>query len=157
MSNFLVLYASVTGNTELMANAVVNYLKQYDHNHNVDIKEFDVDKINVRDLPNYDAVLLGVYTWTDGELPFEVEDFYDELDDIDMTGVACGVFGSGDQFYDVFCGAVDIMYERMEEIGAAMIPIKVKADLDPNEEEAKQCKELAESVIRTVSQMNVVL
>ncbi|WP_281270294.1 hypothetical protein [Oceanobacillus arenosus] len=40
MSKILMLYASATGNTELMAKAMVNHLEK--NNHDVDVKMFDI-------------------------------------------------------------------------------------------------------------------
>ncbi|WP_085991326.1 flavodoxin [Oceanobacillus senegalensis] len=150
MSKILMIYASGTGNTDMIADAILDYLK--DHNYHVDVKVFDEDKINTKDVIDYDVILMGVYTWSDGEIPYEVEDFYEGLDFVDLTRKICGVFGSGDQFYDVFAGAVDIFYEQFEENGAKMIPIRLKIDLAPDEEGIKQCQEFAQSVIELMSE-----
>jgi flavodoxin I len=150
MSNILILYASVSGNTEMIARILIDTFKN--RNIDVDVKVFDEDQINAKDILQYDAILMGLYTWTDGELPFEVEDFYDEVSLLDLTGKVCGVFGSGDQFYDHFCGAVDIMYEQFEEVGATMITHKVKVDMDPEGEEISDCQRLAEEVCRLVGE-----
>ena len=56
----LVLYASATGNTELIAKEIVQLLT--DKGIVPDIKEFDFDEIRARDLLDYDMILFGVYT-----------------------------------------------------------------------------------------------
>lgn len=148
MAKVLVVYASVTGNTEMMADIIIDSLKR---NHIVcDVKIFDVDKIEGKDLLNYDYILMGTYTWSGGELPFEVEDFYDEIAEMNLKGKVCGVFGSGDHFYDEFCGAVDLMYEVMEESGATMIPNKVKVDMDPEGEDILACERLVDEVCQVL-------
>ncbi|KPH76670.1 flavodoxin [Oceanobacillus caeni] len=151
MSNILVLYASVSGNTEMIARIIIDSFKE--KNIEFDVKVFDEDPIKAKDILEYDAILMGVYTWTDGELPFEVEDFYDGVSDLDLTGKVCGVFGSGDQFYDHFCGAVDIMYEQFEEVGATMIAHKVKVDMDPEGEEIMECQRLVEEFCKLVGEI----
>ncbi|WP_068673136.1 flavodoxin [Oceanobacillus sp. Castelsardo] len=148
MSNILVLYASVSGNTEMMARIIIDTFKN--RNVDIDVKVFDEDRIEAKDILQYDGILMGLYTWSGGELPFEVEDFYDGVSDLDLRGKVCGVFGSGDQFYDDFCGAVDIMYEQFEDVGATMIPYKVKVDMDPEGEEIMECQRLAEEVCQLV-------
>jgi len=139
------VYASATGNTELMAKAIVNTLRK--HKYHVVSKIIDVDKISIGELLDYDAVLIGTYTWTDGELPFEMEKIYDELETIDISGRLFGVFGSGDSFYDIFCGAADVMAERLLELGGVVIPERLKVDLDPNREDIIRCKQFAEKLI----------
>lgn len=141
----LVLYASATGNTELIANEVIHQLEK--RHIAYDTKEFDFDEIRARELLDYDMILFGVYTWTDGDLPFEVEDFYDDLDVVQLDGKVCGVFGSGDSFYDIYCGAVDLMYERFEELGATMVPAKLKVDLEPDDEDLALCDVFVETAV----------
>lgn len=144
MGQILMLYASTTGNTELMAEAIVAYLE--DKNFKVVTKTFDFDPIDVEELLEYDAVLVGTHTWDDGELPYEVEDFYEELDEVDLTGKVCGVFGSADSFYDTYGGAVDLMGERLKRLGADMVPQRLKVDLEPDRKDIGRCEAFAEEI-----------
>lgn len=144
MSKILMLYASATGNTELMAEAIVAYLE--DRNNEVVTKTFDFDSIDVEELFIYDAILVGTHTWDDGELPYEVEDFYEELDDVDITGKVFGVFGSADSFYDTYGGAVDLMADRLQNLGAKVVPQRLKVDLEPDREDVRRCEAFAEVV-----------
>src|SRR5690625_5570201 len=57
MSNILLVYASTTGNTEVMAEAIADYLIV--HGQEVVIKSFDFDRIDVEMIADYDAVLVG--------------------------------------------------------------------------------------------------
>ncbi|RDW16971.1 flavodoxin [Oceanobacillus arenosus] len=104
------------------------------------------DDIEVKELENYDGVLFGVYTWVGGELPFEVEGFYDELDGVNIKRKPFAVFGSADSFYDEYGTALDLMYERFEKLGAVMVPEKLVVDLEPSPEEIKKCEQLAEKL-----------
>ena len=61
--------------------------------------------------------LFGTYTYEDGDLPYEVEDFYEEMEGLDLTGKAVGVFGSGDTFYQTFGNAVDTMADDLKSWG----------------------------------------
>ncbi|RDW15620.1 flavodoxin domain-containing protein [Oceanobacillus chungangensis] len=149
MSKILMLYASATGNTELMAKAMVNHLRN--NNQDVVVKMFDYDEIEVEQLENYDGILFGVYTWVGGDLPFEVEDFYDELDGVNIKRKPFAVFGSADSFYDEYGTALDIMYERFEKLGAVMVPEKLVVDLGPNQEDLKKCEQLADRLSMLIS------
>ncbi len=39
-----------------------------------------MDDMEAVELENYDGILFGTYTWGDGDLPYELEDFYDDMD-----------------------------------------------------------------------------
>lgn len=142
MKKILIAYASATGNTELIAEIIANYLKSQS-SYEVTLKDFDLDYIRVKDILDYDAALIGLYTWTDGDLPYEVEDFYEQLELIDIDDAVVGVFGSGDTFYDDFGGAVDMMYELFEEKNCKLVPIRLKVDLEPDDEDKIRCEEFA--------------
>lgn len=139
MGKILMLCASTTGNTELMAEAMVAYLKNT-HHYQVVTKTFDFDPIDVEELLAYDAVLIGTHTWDDGELPYEVEDFYEELDDVDVKGRIFGVFGSADSFYDTYGGAVDLLGDHLNNLGAMLVPQRLKVDLEPDREDIQRCE-----------------
>ena len=149
MSNILILYASASGNTELMAEVMATYLENLQHK--VMIKNFDFDQITAEEIKDYDAALIGIYTYDYGEIPYEVEFFYDELDEVELTGSICGVFGAGDSAYgDTFGTAVDLMYEKLEECGVHLHPVRLKVDLTPDKKDIRNCEELAKSVLQLV-------
>lgn len=149
MSKILILYASATGNTELLAETMHTYLKELQHQ--VTIKNFDFDEITVDELKVYDATLIGVYTYDYGEIPYEVEFFYDWLDEIELTSSICGVFGAGDSLYgDTFGMAVDLMYEKLVDSGAQLYPEKLKVDLQPEDEDFDRCKNLVRGVLQLI-------
>jgi len=150
MGNILMLYASTTGNTELMAEDIVAYLEN--KQHQVIIKTFDFDPIDVEELLDYDAVLVGTHTWDDGNLPYEVEDFYEELDEIDITGQIAGVFGSADSFYDNYGGAIDLIGVRLENKGATMVSHRLKVDLVPAKKDMAACQEFAQQVCEMITE-----
>src|SRR5699024_8649813 len=141
MANVLLMYASMTGNTELMAEIIVEYIEK--RGVNIDTRTFHFDPIDVEGLADYDAMLIGTHTWYDGDLSYEVEDFYEELDDVDISGMLCGVFGSGDSFYDSYGGAVDIMWKHLQELGATLVPQRLKVDLQPDQEDVCSCQHFA--------------
>jgi len=141
MGKILMLYASTTGNTELMAEAMTVWLEH--QGHTVITKTFDFDPIYVEELPDYDGVLIGTHTWDDGELPYEVEDFYDELEEEYVAGNVFGVFGAADSFYDTYGGAVDLLTARLKNLGGILIPESLKSDLTPNTEDIRNCEQFA--------------
>lgn len=145
MNKILIVYASQTGNTELMAESIEAFLEQ--HNVDVTTKTFDFDPIDVEELAAYDAVMVGTHTWDDGDLPYEVEDFYEELEDVNIENHLFAVFGSCDSFYETYGGAIDLMAERLEELGATVVAPMLKVDLEPNKDDIAACEHLAEQLL----------
>ena len=152
MGNILIVYTTSTGNTELMAEAIHDYLVRA--HYNVKIKTFDFDIIDVNDLQQYDAILIGTYTWDDGELPYEVEDFYEELEDVDILGKVFGVFGSADSFYDTYGGAIDLIADRLENLKAKLVPERLKVDLEPDQDDLLRCEAFAHMVCTMIELAN---
>ena len=74
MAKILIAYASMSGNTE-SADLIKVSLDAFDHE--VVLQEMEgMDA----ELLAYDGIILGSYTWGDGELPFEAEDFHEDLE-----------------------------------------------------------------------------
>lgn len=69
MGKVLMLYTSLTGNTEIMVEAMIKQLNQYDYQ--VVTKKFDTDSIDVKELLDYDAIFIGFYTWSAGDVPLD--------------------------------------------------------------------------------------
>lgn len=151
MGKILMLYASTTGNTELMAEAMVAYMENK-HHYQVVTKTFDFDPIDVEELLAYDAILIGTHTWDDGELPYEVEDFYEELDDVEITGRIFGVFGSADSFYDTYGGAVDLLGDHLKNLGAKLVPQRLKVDLEPDREDIQRCEAFVDVMVGMIGE-----
>lgn len=149
MGKILMVYASQSGNTEQITDIIAHYLQS--GGHDVEVKSFDFDDIDVDGLQEYDAVLIGTYTWDDGEMPYEVEDFYIDLKDADLTGIITGVYGSADSFYDTFGGAIDLVWNCFTHLGATVIEEKLKIDLTPDAEDEKRCVVFAQEVSTVIS------
>ena len=139
------LYSSMTGRTERMAERMITYMKE--ESIEVKVKTFVENDIDVQQLLAYDMIFVGVYTWADGELPLEAEDLFDEIHTLDFTGKVCGVFGSADSSYEDYGTAVEIMYEELEDAGATMVPDSIIVDLEPDEAELKQCEKMVATAI----------
>ena len=106
MKKILILHTSLTGNTEQIAYMLKTQLDNGEFD--ITTKDIGYENIEVGELMDFDGILVGTYTYDDGNLPYEIEDFHDELDDVDLTGKIVGVFGSGDRSYTYFCNAVNL-------------------------------------------------
>lgn len=92
------------------------------------------------ELQAYDKILIGSYTWGDGELPDEIICFYEELQNTDLQGKIGAVFGAGDSSYDHFARAVDLLEETLKDQGCVIITKGLKMDKEPEEHVETKCR-----------------
>lgn len=138
MTKVIVLYASLTGNTEEMAESIAEGARAA--GAITVLKEaFDA---KAEELLLYDGVVIGAYTWGDGELPDEFIAFYEELNSVDLTGIKTAVFGSGDTSYPIFCGAVDTIESKLKQLGATIVCDSLKFEYNATEEEKEQGRQM---------------
>ena len=98
-----IVFASMTGNTEEIADIVADKLRDL----GLDVEVDECTTVDASDFLEADIAIVATYTYGDGELPDEMMDFYEDLADLNLNGKIYGVVCSGDTFYDEFCKAVD--------------------------------------------------
>lgn len=147
MEKILMVYCSMTGNTETIAGLVEKGVKE----GGLEIVRKDVLEVEAREITNYGTVILGSYTWGDGEIPDEFLDFYDEISTLDFTGKKFAVFGSGDTSYENFCGAVNILEEMIVENGGEIILESLKVEQYPDEDDEEHCKEFGKRFAEAIN------
>lgn len=143
MSSILMVYASMTGNTQEIAEAIAEGIRST--GATLEIKE--VMDASASELEAYDAILLGAYTWGDGELPDECMDFYEEMDSINLAGKKVAAFGSCDSNYEHVGAAVDILLNKARERGAETPLEGLKIELAPTAKEVEICKAFGVSFV----------
>ncbi len=136
MKKVIVICCSMTGNTEEMAEEIVAGVRDA----GIEPVIRDIMDAKASELEEYDAILIGAYTWGDGELPDEFLDFYEELDSVELQGKLAAVFGSGDTSYPIYCGAVDLIEEKLKERGAQISSPGLKVEFNPSDEEKELCR-----------------
>jgi flavodoxin short chain len=144
----MLVYASLTGNTREGAEIIED--KFLELGADIDVMEsYDADPF---DFEAYDICIVGTYTYgTEGELPDEIIDFYEELEDVDLEGKVYGVFGSGDTFYVGLYGkSVDDFEVQFEKTKAVKGADVVKYELDPDDEAIEMLKKFAEDLFEQV-------
>ncbi|WP_018247541.1 flavodoxin [Orenia marismortui] len=135
----IILYGSTTGSTESLAESLASAL---DDKFEVLIK--DVSKANVDELNNFDLILFGSSTWGSGELQDDFYDFYNNLDDIDLSGKKAGAFGVGDSAFPEFCRSVEVLEDKLKDLGAEIIIEGFKWDGDITSEAEESIQSWAE-------------
>jgi len=144
MPSVMIVYASLTGNTEECAEILEEAFKDL----GAEVELVESVFADPEDFKNADIVLVGTYTYgTDADLPDEIVDFYEELEDVDLTGKIFGCFGSGDTFYEKYCKSVNDFDEQFEKTGAVKGAENVKVNLDPEAEDIENLKKFAEKVM----------
>jgi len=57
------------------------------------------------------------------------------------------VFGSGDTGYAIYCGAVDVIEEKLKERGAVILQDSLKIEYGPNAAEKEACRQFGRQFI----------
>ena len=135
MSTALIIYGSTTGNTEYTAEQIQGEMEAQSWEVTlVNVATTSVDELK----KEYDLYLLGASTWgTDEiELQEDFERFYENMDgDLSLAGKNFAVFGCGDSDYEYFCGAVDVIEERLDKLGARVVTESLRIDGEPEDQE----------------------
>ena len=117
MAKARIFYGSSTGNTQRIASLIKEELG--------DLIESvtDIAKARPDDLASAQALILGVSTWEDGQLQEDWNDFFPELDGIDLSGTTVALFGLGDAygFSGEFVNALGTLYRKVRERGATVV------------------------------------
>lgn len=142
-----IVYASMTGNTEEIADIVAEALE----NLGVEVEINECTQVDAKDFEDADLCIVATYTYDEGQLPDEIMDFYDELGELDLTGKTFGVCGSGDTFYDFYCKSIDDFEETFLKTGATKGAANVKVDLAAEEEDIQNLEAFAKALVESMS------
>lgn len=149
MGKILMVYCSMTGNTETIAKLVEEGIIE----SGSEVVRKDVLEVDENEILDYEAVILGSYTWGKGEIPDEYLDFCDEIHGLDFTGKKFAVFGSGDTSYDNFCGAVDILENMIEGNGGQIVLKSMKIERYPDKDDEVRCREFGKRFTESVNSL----
>lgn len=138
-----IVYASMTGNTEEIADIVADKLREL----GVDVDVDECTTVDADEFQDVDIAVVASYTYGDSDLPDEIVDFYEDLKDLDLTGKVYGVVGSGDTFYDYFCKSVDDFDLAFAGTGATKGADSVKVDLAAEDDDIAKLEAFAESLL----------
>lgn len=108
MNRVIIIYSSMSGNTEEVANLIGDTLRKLKPETSVeeyDIGLYEMGALRLPALSDYDYVFFGSYTWDKGSTPPEVKDF---IADLGYKPDNVYVFGTGDTQFGgeaLFCRA----------------------------------------------------
>ena len=136
------IYTSKTSNTEELVKILHTlFLKQVSKVDLYRITEFPLGQLG-----KYDAIVIGTYTWGDGELPREMEPLYQAFEAMDQNQIITGVVGTGDRFYPNFCGAVDRFRDMLYV--HTNLTVTLKVELSPQLSDLYRCKRFVEIFVK---------
>lgn len=148
MASAHVVYATITGNNEDVADIITDKFEEL----GVDVEETEISQTDAEELNDVDICVVCPYTYDEGELPEEGMDFYEDLQDLDLTGKVYGVAGSGDVFYeDDFNVAVDAFSTAFKTAKATQGADDVKINLEPDEEDIQTLDAFVEKIVAKVN------
>ena len=132
MLKALIVYGTTTGNTEIVAEQISGIME----NNGVNVTIKNVTDTTVAELGNgFDITVLGSSTWGEDSVEFQedFEPFFEELDKAELKDKKVALFGCGDSSYEYYCGAVDLLEEKMDAIGGKRVNDSLRIDGDPSE------------------------
>ena len=136
------VYTSITGNTRELAEEIYRIFLR---------KSFDIDIYRIEEfqasyVKHYNVVVIGTYTWGNGEIPKEMRGFYHLLESLGCKDMITGVFGTGDCFYPNFCGAVDL-FRDMLYVRTHLAAV-LKVELMLQKQDVVRCNAFVESILK---------
>ena len=146
----LVAYATLSGNTQIVAEHMHEYLISKGH----DVTLLNQEDLNPQQMNDYALVLLGSSTWGDGEPNPTSEVFMQKLKDYTepFADVKFAVFGLGDSSYAHFCGIADRFSELLKEKQKNAVVENLKIDGYPEDAALASANEWAQKAVDACSQ-----
>ena len=143
MAKIAVVFWSGSGNTEAMANAVVEGAEQ----GGAEVELIRVGDFSVDRIVDYDGILMGCPACGTEELDEgEFEPFFVEAEN-HLKDVKVGMFGS----YGWGGGAfMDTWTERVRAAGGAMVADGVTCELEPDDDALECCRALGAAMAKAV-------
>lgn len=149
MIKALVVYASLTGTTKSIAKMLAEDLRAL----SLKVQLLECTDVYPKEFLDYDICVVATYTYgSDGSLPEEAEDFYFDMEAIDLRGKIFGVLGSGDLKYEKFCPAIDDFDMQFQKCMAIRGAKPLKINLDPDQLDKENIKEFALDLLHAYNQ-----
>jgi len=139
-----IIYASHTGRNQAIAGHLQAQLAARAQTVITEISQADAF-----DLPNADAVIIACYTYHDGELPDEAQDFFADLQDVDLERTKFAVLGSSSKQHLHFGRAVDYLTMQLNSSNGEQVADSVKIDQNPDDDDYQRIDQLAQRVLKS--------
>lgn len=141
----LIAYATLSGNTQTVAESIGKHLAESPHEATVVSQE----DIETSLFAAHDLVILGASTWGEGEGNPTAESFLQKMKDHaePFLNTKFAVFGLGDSSYPNFCGVVAEFEEAIKAKQGNLISESLKIDGYPDDTAFANANAWADKVI----------
>ncbi|NSL95172.1 flavodoxin [Lactobacillus plantarum] len=147
MATAKVIFATITGNNEDVADIITEKFEKL----GVDVAKEEISQADATEFNDVDICVVVPYTYDEGAFPEEGLDFYEDLQDLDLTGKIYGCAGSGDTFYDDdYCRAVTDFSNALKKAGATQGAKDVFVNLAPEADDVKALDAFTEQLVAKV-------
>ncbi|MCK8607477.1 flavodoxin [Apilactobacillus ozensis] len=139
-----VVFATITGNNEDVADIITEGLEDL----GVEVKQTEMSQTDANELKAADICVICAYTYDEGSLPEEGLDFFDDLENLDLSNKVFGVAGSGDVYYQEYYNlAVDKFTDQLSKTGAKQGAKSLKINLAPEEEDIENLDKFSAELV----------
>lgn len=131
MAKALIVFGSTTGNTATVARQIGHIFTQ----EGIDVRIQDVRTTKTEEVGrSFDITLLGASSRGNIDTIAFQEDFapfYEDIRKADIKNKKVALFGCGDSTREYFCGAVDLLQEKIGDLGGIVVNEPLRVDGDP--------------------------
>lgn len=145
-----IVYASSTGNTEGISENIEEAFEEL----GLEVEREEVGDVDSDFFEDADIMIVATFTDGDGEIPFDFEDFYEEISDENLERKLFAVIGSGDSelYPDYFCQAAFSFEEALTKTGATKAYETLTIENDAESDDIENINTLAKSVVAKLSE-----
>lgn len=139
-----VIYATITGNNEDIADIITERFED----QGVEVNQTEISQADASAFLDCDICVVCPYTYDEGALPEEGLDFFDDLQELNLSGKLYGVAGSGDTYYEEYFNvAVDKFDQAFQKAGATKATESIKINLEPDQVDIEALDEFTDDLI----------
>ena len=145
-----IAYASNTGNTE----GISEHLEEAFEGLEMEVVRETADDIDADFFEDADIAVIATFTDGDGEIPADFEDFFEDVEDEDLSGKIFGVVGSGDSelYPDYYCEAAWSFEELLGKTGATKGAETLKIENDADDDDIEAIKAFAKQLVEALNE-----
>ena len=111
----------------------------------------EISQVNAFELSQNDAIIVASYTFHDGELPDEAQDFFEDLKQVDLDRTKFAVLGSSSKTHLHFGRAVDYLTIQLNSSNGEQVADSVKIDRDADDDDWARVDQLAQRVLASLA------
>ncbi|MDA0410799.1 flavodoxin domain-containing protein [Levilactobacillus brevis] len=141
-----IIYASQSGRNQAIAGHLQAQLAS-----KVQTVVTEISQADAFALSENDAVIVVTYTYHDGDLPDEAQDFFEDLKEVDLARTKFAVLGSSSKKHIHFGRAVDYLTMQLNSSNSEQVADSVKIDQDPDDADWQRVDQLAQRVLTSLA------